>query len=230
VITCEHGGNSIPGRYRSFFVGCSALLKTHRGWDPGAAAMARELSQGMGAPLFESTVSRLLVDLNRSLGHPRLFSEMTRGAPPAAREEILERYYRPFRDQVEHSIASSVAQGNAVIHISSHSFSSQLAGKRRNADIGLLYDPARSFEADLCGRWQKALELDAPDLTVRRNYPYSGKSDGFTKALRLRFPDPAYAGVELEINQKHFFAGGSRWRALRRAVLEAARSSIGDGQ
>ena len=36
------------------------------------------------APLVTSTISRLLVDLNRSIGHPQLFSAATRGAPAAA--------------------------------------------------------------------------------------------------------------------------------------------------
>jgi predicted N-formylglutamate amidohydrolase len=226
VITCEHGGNSIPARYRHLFAGRTALLATHRGWDPGALDMARELARGLRAPLFESTTSRLLVDLNRSCGHPRLFSEATRGAPAATRAEILESCYRPFRDKVETCIATWIGAGRRVIHVSSHSFTPVLDGKRRNADIGLLYDPARASEAELCSRWQKALELRGPELSVRRNYPYSGTSDGFIKALRRRFPDHAYAGVELEINQKHFFGGERRWRALRRLLRDSLLSVL----
>lgn len=33
------------------------------------------------------------------------------------------------------------------------------------------------------------------------NYPYLGKSDGFTTSLRKQFPFQ-YIGIELEINQK----------------------------
>ena len=80
LITCEHGGNRIPPRYRPLFRGFEALLQTHRGFDPGALTMARELAKAFKAPLFVSTVSRLLVDLNRSIGHPRLYSEATRTA------------------------------------------------------------------------------------------------------------------------------------------------------
>ena len=63
--------------------------------------------------------------------------------------------------------------------------------------------------------------LSAPALKVRRNYPYTGKSDGFTAYLRRRFPPAAYLGIELEINQKHVLAGERRWRALRSQVIEA---------
>lgn len=226
VITCEHAGNRIPVRYRRFFRGSGALIQSHRGWDGGALAMARTLSRGLRAPLFASSVSRLVVDLNRSPGHRQLFSPMMRHAARGIREEALERYYRPFRRRVEQRIASWIARGACVLHISSHSFDPVLKGKRRNADIGLLYDPARRSEASFCLRWQEALAKSAPALKVRRNYPYSGKSDGFTKAMRLRFPARAYAGVELEVNQRHFVGGGRHWRALCAAVREAAQSTL----
>jgi predicted N-formylglutamate amidohydrolase len=81
LITCEHGGNRIPAAYRSLFIGRKALLATHRGYDAGALVMAEALSISLRAPLVSSTVSRLLVDLNLSVGNPQLFSEMTRGEP-----------------------------------------------------------------------------------------------------------------------------------------------------
>lgn len=221
LITCEHGGNRIPPRYRRYFSGDEALLKTHRGYDPGALAVARELAKGFAAPLYFSTTSRLLIDLNRSIGHPRLYSEATRNAAAPDRSNILKRYYLPYRHKVEAAVAEAIAHGGQVIHISSHSFTPELGGRVRNADIGLLYDPARQAEHALCRRWQAALVAGAPGLRVRRNYPYTGKSDGLTAYLRTRFPSDVYAGIELEINQKHVFNGRRQWRALRQAVIAA---------
>lgn len=226
LITCEHGGKRIPPRYGNLFAGFEALLRSHRGYDPGALTMARELAKALAAPLFVSTTSRLLIDLNRSVGHPRLYAGATRSAPPAVRREILERYYRPYRDRVETHIDEAIAHGKRVIHLSSHSFTPVLDGAIRNADIGLLYDPARYGEIELCRRWQAQLKSWAPDLKVRRNYPYSGKSDGFTAYLRRRFPADAYIGIEVEINQKHVFSGGREWRAMRSQLIEAFRLAI----
>ncbi|MHB1215252.1 MAG: N-formylglutamate amidohydrolase [Thiobacillus sp.] len=220
LITCEHGGKRIPARYRPLFAGFEALLHTHRGHDPGALALARQMAGSLAAPLFVSTTSRLLIDLNRSIGHPRLYSEATRNAPASVRREILEQHYLPYRNQVEAHIATKIAQGRRVIHLSSHSFTPVLDGDVRNADIGLLYDPARPGEAELCRRWQTRLKAQAPEWTVRRNYPYTGKSDGFTAYLRRRFPADGYVGIELEINQKHVLPGGRAWRALRNHVTE----------
>jgi len=61
---------------------------------------------------------------------------------------------------------------------------------------------------------------------VRRNYPYTGKSDGFTAYLRRRFPADAYIGIELEINQKHVFNRGREWRAMRSQLIEALRLAM----
>ena len=221
LITCEHGGNRIPPRYRPLFAGFEALLETHRGYDPGALALARQMARALAAPLFVSTTSRLLIDLNRSPGHPKLYSEATRNAPAEVRREILGSYYLPYRSRVEAHIADASARGSRVIHLASHSFTPVLDGDVRNADVGLLYDPARAGEAALCRRWQAMLQESAPALKVRRNYPYTGKSDGFTAYLRRRFPPAAYLGIELEINQRHVLAGERRWRALRSQVIEA---------
>jgi predicted N-formylglutamate amidohydrolase len=224
LITCEHGGNRIPARYRTLFAGFGALLQSHRGYDPGARAMARDLAQALDAPLFVATTSRLLIDLNRSIGHPHLYSEATRGAPAAVRRAILASHYLPYRDRVEAHVAATVAQGNRVIHIASHSFTPLLEGVVRNADVGLLYDPGRSGELELCRRWQARLQTTG--LKVRRNYPYSGTSDGLTAYLRRHFPAALYLGIELEINQRHVLNGGRPWQALRGHVIESLHQAM----
>jgi predicted N-formylglutamate amidohydrolase len=225
LITCEHGGNRIPAPYRALFRGHRALLDTHRGYDPGALLMARELARAFKAPLVTSSVSRLLVDLNRSIGHPRLFSPVTLGLPAEVREEIVARYYRPYRAQAERLVRQSVSRGRRVIHISSHSFTAELHGKVRDADVGLLYHPARRREAALCARWKALLAASASRLRVRRNYPYAGKGDGLTSHLRRRFPPGAYAGIELEVNQSIVLSGGRRWSALRRELIDSLRAA-----
>jgi predicted N-formylglutamate amidohydrolase len=221
LITCEHGGNRIPFRYRRLFQGHEALLDSHRGYDAGALAVASDLAAALRAPLFKSTVSRLLIDLNRSPGHARLYSDITRATPPAMREEIRRRHYLPYRQRVEEWIESVVSKGERVVHISSHSFTPVLDGEVRKADVGLLYDPARPGELDLCRCWGKALKQLAPALRVRRNYPYRGKSDGLTRWLRQRFPAPSYVGIELEINHQWALRGGAAWLDLRRKLRQS---------
>ncbi|WMJ09198.1 N-formylglutamate amidohydrolase [Nitrosomonas sp. sh817] len=225
IVSCEHGGNRISPAYQSFFQGHEALLASHRGYDPGALLMAKAIARQFGAPLFAATTSRLLIDLNRSVGHPQLFSEITRNLPATAKQQILARYYRPYRERVETAIADAIQQGRRVFHLSSHSFTPQLHGKVRKADIGLLYDPASEWELSLCRRWQRSLRQELPGLTIRRNYPYTGTADGFTAYLRHRFASDRYAGIELEVNQKYFLDDRRKWRSLRR-IIAATLSKI----
>jgi predicted N-formylglutamate amidohydrolase len=99
------------------------------------------------------------------------------------------------------------------VHIAVHSFTGVLRGEERNAEISLLYDPARPGEVDLCNRWIAALRELFPEFRVRRNYPYRGNADGLTTWLRRRFPNPQYAGIELELNQT--LLAGKRCRMLK---------------
>lgn len=201
LLSCEHGGNQIPAPYRKLFSTPSArrALETHRGYDLGALEMARALARRFGVELYFSQTSRLLVDLNRSLGHPRLFSEFSAPLDAAARRVVLDRYYWPHRQRVERAIAEHARAG--VVHLAIHSFTPELDGEVRRAEVGLLYDPASSGERRFCQRWQRSLSEAGSQLRVRRNYPYRGTSDGFPPYLRRRFGSRAYWGIELETNQ-----------------------------
>lgn len=166
-------------------------------------------------------ISRLLIELNRSIGHPQLYSTATRGASASVRAQIVGEYYLPYRIRVERLVRQAVSHGRRVIHISTHSFTPVLNGKRRNADVGLLYNPSRQGEVNLCAHWKSALVARAPELRVRRNYPYAGNGDGLTSHLRSTFLRNAYIGIELEVNQRIVFDAGRQWTALRRALIES---------
>ena len=91
----------------------------------------------------------------------------------------------------------------------------------RRADVACLYDPRRPAESALAGRWLAAFARRAPGLRLRRNYPYQGRSDGLASLLRKRFPDAAYAGIELEVNQSLVAQGGAPLVRLRSDLIDA---------
>jgi len=230
-VTCEHGGNDIPDEFAPLFRGCRRLLRSHRGYDPGALDTAHDLARALHAVLVAATVSRLLVELNRSPGRQFRYSPIMRAASPHVRDEVCRRYYVPYRREVEAFVARATAAGTRVVHLSSHSFTPSLDGSVRRGDVGLLYDPDRAGERALCLRWQRALASRRPQWAVRRNYPYLGRSDGFTSYLRKRFGDAAYVGIELEVNQKHVRNGsvpaGDR-AAIVGALCDALRGDPDD--
>ena len=218
LLTCEHAGNEIPGEYSRYFSGAGEVLETHRGYDPGALDLFHQLTS-LAAFSQQYMVSRLLVEPNRSLGHPQLFSEFTKNLPEDQKEQILEDYYLPYRHFIEDRIGNFISEGEVVLHISVHTFTPVLEGEIRKADIGLLFDPARVAERDFCQKFRLNLLHEDKDLTVRDNYPYLGVDDGFTTYLRENFPQ-YYLGIELEVNQK-FVEENKMEKRLKNVIFEA---------
>ena len=232
LISCEHGGNEVPQPYRSLFSGHRTLLESHRGYDPGALEIAEYLAEHLKLPLFYSTTTRLLVDLNRSLHHPHLFSGITRDLEIDQKEKILETYYHPYRTSVESHIEDQwkkKTKKEILIHLSIHSFTPVMDGIPRRVDLGLLYDPGRKWEKVFASTLRDFLQSrtgpeDFPEK-IRRNVPYRGRTDGFTTHLRKRFPE-GYGGLELEINQIYCKQPLADRKIFRRNLLESLRESF----
>lgn len=217
-MSCEHGGYEIPLSCRKYFSGKHPVLQSHRGWDKGALELARELATTIRAPLFASETSRLLVDLNRSLHHPGLFSEFTRHCNVETKQNILNKFYLPYRNSMDHRIKAAIKNRKSVLHFSIHSFTPRLGNNIRNTDIGLLYDPARKTERGLCIRLQDTMREISGEWKVRRNYPYRGNADGFTTWLRKKYNDKQYCGIEIEVNQK-IVEQKKNWYRLRKHII-----------
>jgi predicted N-formylglutamate amidohydrolase len=199
VLSCEHGGNRVPARFAADLAEAKEALSSHRGYDPGALALARALAEAWPAPLVYSTVSRLIVELNRSPHHPRWLSEWTRHYGPEQRKELRGWLYDPYRDTLAKLIEARHQQGLSVLHVSVHSFIPCWRGAERKVDVGLLYDPRRASEQSLCRAWARQLSACRPSWRIRRNQPYRGAADGLTTSFRKRWSDSSYLGVELEV-------------------------------
>ncbi len=226
IVTCEHGGNRVPAAYARLFSGHRRPLNRHRGHDPGSLELARACARRLQAPLHFATVTRLLVELNRSHGHRALFSAVTKSLPREEREALRRDHYLPYRSEVEADVARAIAAGRRTVHFSMHTFTPQLDGKLRRADVGLLYDPRRSGEAAICAAIRQSLRLRRPDLLIRMNYPYQGKADGFTTALRKKWAADSYVGIEIEVNQKWALGDRHSWRPLVRELSLTIDSTV----
>ena len=228
ILTCEHAGAVVPPPYRRLFGSQKArrALATHRGLDLGSLAVARALARRFHWPLHTCRVTRLLVDVNRSRGHRRLFSEFSAGLDPRGQADVLERFYAPHRQAVESSIRRAIQRRQRVLHLSVHTFTPRLGNEVRHADLGLLYDPVRRGERILCAEWVGALRQRAPSLRARRNYPYRGIADGFTTELRRRFAAGVYAGVEIEVNQRLVANPGAARTATIRVLVDSLQTVL----
>ncbi|MCM4157351.1 N-formylglutamate amidohydrolase [Gramella sp. AN32] len=200
VLTCEHASNRIPKRFEKLFTAHKTVLNTHRGFDLGAYDLFKFLKTYADFSQHQR-VSRLLVETNRSIGHPVLFSEFSKLLTSQEKESILKRYYYPYLESVTQVIAELIEEGEDVLHLSIHSFTPVLNEEKRHGDIGLLYDPSRISEKNFAIKFRNEFYHNFPSYHVRFNYPYLGKADGFPTSLRKKFPKH-YLGIELEVNQK----------------------------
>ncbi|MGA1826253.1 MAG: N-formylglutamate amidohydrolase [bacterium] len=223
IVTCEHATNKIPEEYRHLFMKYGDVLESHKGYDIGAAELFTILSSTIADYHLAAEVSRLLVDVNRSLGHGELFSFITKSLSDAAMEKILKCYYLPYRNKIEEKIQQYVVMDAVVIHLSIHTFTPVLNNKVRKADIGLLYDPRRKGEKFLCTQMKH--RLSEPHGKVHLNYPYRGTSDGLTTYLRKKFDEEHYVGIEMEINQK-FYPDKEKWMQLQHHILQCLRNIV----
>lgn len=203
VVSCEHASPAVPPELVERFADAGEVMTTHRAWDAGARPIAEMFAATWGAPLFCGEATRLVCDLNRSIGNKTLWSEWTRDLPPPVQAGILKRWYHPYRDAVTGAVASAVEKGGAdgCFHLSVHSFTPVWKGEERKVDLGLLYDPARPREKALALAIQDELGRALPDLRIRRNAPYRGVADSLTSFLHKRHSDDRYVALELEFNQ-----------------------------
>lgn len=235
VITCEHASCAVPRELAGLGLPAS-VLRQHVGWDPGALPVARALAREFDAPLVVGEWSRLVADLNRSEDHPRVVAERAHGhAIPgnridaAGRDRRLARYWRPWRRRVERLVAQTVARvaggaGAPCTHLSVHSFVPELNGVVRRNDVGLLFDPRRDRERAFVVALQR--ELRRLGLSVRKNFPYFGHTDGMTSHLRARLPRDGYLGIEIELNQRVARQAAGQ-RRLTAALVAALRAVLG---
>lgn len=201
LLSCEHAGNEAPEAYQAIFQKGTEALHSHRGFDPGAFSVFKNwVPYADWATYYPYT--RLLIELNRSLGHKALFSTFSNALADQDKQHLITNYYNSYRNKVEQQVKEQLTNGKQLIHIGVHSFTPILNGKTRNADIGLLYNPANKLEKDAASCWKICLERAIPEIKVRMNYPYLGKADGFTTYLRKKYKQ-RYAGLEFELNQKY---------------------------
>ena len=202
VLSCEHGGNQVPDEYQYLFKKAHKAINSHRGYDIGALALYYLLNTDEVYYGQCATVTRLLVDINRSLHRRSLFSEFTKGLTKEEKQAILNNYYYAFRRPFEGAIRDLWTENKVVLHLSVHSFTPELNGELRQTDFGILYNPERDEEKKFAKLWKLRLNEKLPDYKVRFNYPFRGMPDGHVRYFRDREAEK-YLGIEFEMNQKY---------------------------
>lgn len=201
-MSCEHATSAVPAAWNPGV--CDDILQSQASWDPGALDIARALAAQLDAPLLAGTYSRMFVDLNRAMDHADVVPRHSYGADvpgnvgldAAAIKARVAEHHTPYWTAVAEAVDASLHRGRACVHLSSHSFCPQLDPTQRDFDIGVLFDPAYEFEAEVAT--MLLTELAAAGLTVRPNAPYTGSGPALVTSLRAARTAYRYAGIEIE--------------------------------
>ncbi len=231
VLSCEHASWTLPP---GVDLGVADdVLRSQASWDPGAYEIAARVGEAVGLPVHTGAFSRMWVDLNRPPEHADVVPRVSYGAAVPGNAELaaderarrLADYHAPFWAAVRRDVVARLRIDGACLHVSSHSFDPALDPAARRFDVGVLYDPAVGFEAELAERLQFGLR--AAGLDVRANQPYSGKGPGITTSLRAELAGQRYAGVQLETSfaVTHAPGGCARVAAALTPLLEAVRGA-----
>ena len=200
VFTCEHASNAVP--WRELHASDEALLKMHWGWDIGAALTVESLCKRTDSVGVLSTISRLVVDVNRAPDSDTLVVTQCADTPVGfnqslSPDEVKHRthtIHRGYHEGVESVIARRLAR--APIHlISVHSFTPVWEGAARTMEVGVLFD---RYTEDAV-RVTEALRNSG--LSVELNAPYSGLSGELMYAATRHGSHFDVPYLEFEIRQ-----------------------------
>jgi len=174
VIVCDHASNFIPSEYASLGLR-PAEREAHVAWDPGALGVARQLARRLDAPLVHATVSRLVVDCNRTLYAPDLIAATSEDVavpgnaalPAAERERRIATIHAPYHAAIDRLLDHRLAAGRETALIAVHSFTPVFHGVGRPWEVGIVFDKDRRIADPLIDA------LKREGLIVGINEPYS---------------------------------------------------------
>lgn len=202
VLSCEHASWTLPP---GVDLGVpDAVLRSQASWDHGAYEIIARISEHVGIPVHAGAFSRMFVDLNRAANHPNVIPTTSYGAVVPGNAHLTDgdraariaAFHATYWDAVRRDVAARLRDRGAVLHLSSHTFDPALDPPQRTFDVGVLYDPAHAFEAELAERM--LFQLRSAGLDVRANQPYTGTGPAICTSLRAENAGARYAGIQLE--------------------------------
>ncbi|HCI6090876.1 TPA: N-formylglutamate amidohydrolase [Klebsiella pneumoniae] len=180
ILVCEHASAHIPEQLGSLGLSEEASQE-HIAWDIGALALAKELSDNLGATLIAANYSRLLIDLNRPLEAPDSIpkrSEIYEIPGNQDLDEITRKYrietlFAPFHQRLSELINARLANEQTVRVIGVHSFTPLYFGKPRSLEVGVLYAHAQ----DYAGRMLEGLASRGVKSAANQPYEINNLED-----------------------------------------------------
>jgi predicted N-formylglutamate amidohydrolase len=175
VISAEHTANLIPYKFSDLGLD-KKTLNSSFAYDIGAKALITKLSRLLDCSAIFAKYSRLLIDLNRTIEENSLIPKINYGLPIPGNKNLsqyrkrkrIKKYYTPYHKKLSQLIEKATNQNGKVFYILIHSFEKELNGKKREFDVGLLWDKKSKFALAI----KRIFREFYPDLKVEINKPY----------------------------------------------------------
>ncbi len=231
LLVCDHAGRGVPASLGDMGVAASDWDR-HIAWDIGAAGVCAGLAPVLGATCIVQTYSRLVIDCNRTPGHPTSIPPASDGtsipanaglAPEAAARRVAE-IFAPYHAAIEAELDRRAAAGAASVLVAMHSFTPVFAGVARPWQAGVLHNRSPALSRAL------ARLLEQEGFLVGDNEPYRLTDDSdYTVPVHAERRGLAY--VELEIRQDLIAStdGQLAWAARLARLLPRALALTLDG-
>jgi len=201
VVSCEHASCRVPGPLKTT-QSDRQWLRTHWGWDIGAAEVTRQLVRRKSCVALLARFSRLICDANRSPEDETYIRRSVEGVPLSFNQEIdpaeirrrFTSYHEAYHDLLDACLAERVARGGDVVLFSIHSFTPVFNGVFRPMEMGVLFDRYEPIATRLAGH------LEGVGFKTALNEPYSG-ARGEMYAMQRHGTKHGVIYLELEIRQ-----------------------------
>ena len=222
LLVCDHASRAVPIKLGRLGLG-DDVFERHIAYDIGAAEVSRRLSADLDAQLVLAGFSRLVIDVNRPIGHPDSIVEEIDATPipgntdldEAAKRPRIRELFEPYHDAVNRALARMWESGTAPALFSVHSFSPGYGDTPRPWDIGVLWNRDPRIAVPLMEK------LEGLGLKVGDNEPYSGQHLAYTIDMHGGSAGLANCVVEINQDQVRDAEGIERWAGiLTDAMLE----------
>lgn len=197
----DHASRHIPDEYDNLGLSGTDLTR-HIAWDIGTETVLRYLCEHFGCAGQLAGVSRLVIDLNRSLDMKGLISEASDGTviqgnlnlSEEQRQDRIDRFYHPYHVGLNSALD---ALGDPLV-VSVHSFTPKPdLGEVRLVDIGLLV----KHDMDSAEQFREMFMRLGRAFTIGMNEPYSAYDLNHT--IDANVAPRGLRHLAIEIRQDH---------------------------
>ena len=182
LVICDHASNKIPVKFQELGLS-KEILGSHIAFDIGAKEVALYLSNILECPLVMTDFSRLLIDPNRGIDDPTLIMRISDNKiiegnrniynfkKNKKKDERVKKYYDVYHNKISEFINLREKDKKYPSIISIHSFTPVWRNKKRDIDIGILWDNDYRLPEIFFNYFKK----NHKNLVIGDNEPYSGR-------------------------------------------------------